>query len=648
MKTQLSIALALVLAACGGGGGGGSTSTQSPGTPSPPSPPAPPTPTYIDSLTYSSSGTASLTTPNEITAITKHQLAIGGTTLNYTATVGHLTAMTLTNPAPEASFFYIAYTLDGANAATRPVTFFYNGGPGSATVWLHLGSFGPKRLVTNAPSTTTPTPFAFVDNTESLLDASDLVFVDAIGTGFSEAIAPNNNRTFWGTDPDAAAFRDFVIRYASVNGRTASPKFLFGESYGTPRSAILVNLLESAGTVMTGVVLQSSILNYNTNCGVFETPSISCAPFLPSYAAVGAWLTLVTPPQPIAQIPAYMTQMRTVASTQYDPAIRNLLGGGGGPSGALATTLAADTGMPAGNWSAHFNMDPGYFHDNLVPNSVLGFYDGRMVAQRGTPLAADDDPSSTMYNASFASTIVSYLNNDLNYTNPSAYTITSNAINVWNFSHAGQSLPDTVPDLAAAMAQNAKLKVFSANGYHDMVTPFYNTELDISRLGGNPNIAIYHYQGGHMTYLDDVARVQEKADLAAFYASLKSKAQAIVPAAPMAVASETPRSTAAMPAAVYEMQLRDPMLPQALRSVVPVPPTKDDALKAEVEQRLRTLFDGARAKRTGMLTLEEARAAGLGFIANNFTAIDARGAGSVTFEDVKRFMREQGATMLPQ
>jgi carboxypeptidase C (cathepsin A) len=641
-RNWLALTLALALAACGGSGGGSST-TQTPGTPNPPSPPAP---TFTDSLTYSAQGTASLASANEITAVTKHQLVIGSTTLNYTATVGHLTALTLTNPAPEASFFYIAYTLDGASAGTRPVTFFYNGGPGSATVWLHLGSFGPKRLVTNAPSTTTPAPFAFVDNTESLLDVSDLVFVDAIGTGFSEAIAPNNNRTFWGTDPDAAAFRDFVIRYVTVNGRTASPKFLFGESYGTPRSAILVNLLESAGTAMTGVVLQSSILNYNTNCGVFNTPSISCGPFLPSYGAVGAWLNMTTPPQPVAQLPAYMAQMRTLASTQYDPAVRARLGSGAAPSGNLIATLAADTGMGTGSWSSHFNMDPTYFHDNLVSNSVIGFYDGRMVAQRGTPLAADDDPSSTMYNASFASTIVSYLNGDLAYTNPSTYTISSNAINAWNFSHAGQQLPDTVPDLAAAMAQNSRLKILSVNGYHDIVTPFYNTELDLARLGANPNITIHFYQGGHMTYLDDVARVQEKADVAAFYGSTKSKAAAI-PAMPMAVAAETPRSGGTSPAAVFETQLRDPVLPQALRTTIPVPPTKDDALKAEVEQRLRGLFDGARAKRAGSLTRDEAAAAGLGYIVNNFAAIDTRGTGAVTFEDVKNFMRAQGATMLP-
>jgi hypothetical protein len=399
---------------------------------------------------------------------------------------------------------------------------------------------------------------------------------------------------------------------------------------------------------MTGVVLQSSVLNYNSNCGLFSVVTISCYEYLPSYAAVGAWLNLVTPPQPIAQLPAYMAQMRTVASTQYDPAVRVELLGGGAPTGALITQLAAQTGMSAGNWSVHFNMDNTYFHDNLVPNSVIGFYDGRMVAQRGTSLAADDDPSTTMYNDSFASTIVSYLS-DLHYTTPSTYTMSSSAINVWDFSHGGMRFPDTIPDLGAAMAMNPKLKVFSANGYHDLVTPFYNTEGDLARLGTNSNITIRFYQGGHMTYLDDTGRTQEKADLAAFYAStVSAKAVTELPAAPVVAVAETARPTGQIPGAVFETKLRDPSLPEALRSLAPAPPSQGDALRAEVEGRLRTLFEAARAKRAGELTVDEARAAGLGYVANNFDAIDARRTGAVSFDDVKRFMRAQGAAMLPE
>ena len=640
MRRYLPVLVAAVLAACGGGGGGGSSSNNNGGgtIPAPP-----PDAGFTDSVAYSPAATASLASAAEITAVTKHQVVVDGATLNYTATAGHLTALDL-SAAPEASFFYIAYTLDGADPGTRPVTFFYNGGPGSATIWLHLGSFGPKRLATNAPSTTTPVPFAFVDNAQTLLDRSDLVFVDAVGTGFSEAIAPNNNRTFWSVDADAAVFRDFVNRYAAANGRTASPKFLFGESYGTTRSAVLASFLESGGTSLKGVVLQSSILNYNTNCGIFLPAVISCYGMLPSYAAIGAWLSLVQPPQPVAQLPAYMAQMRTFASGTYDPAARAWLQTHAPPDATLTGQLAADTGLAASQWTLHLNMDPTFFHDNVVPGSVTGFYDGRMVAPAGTFLASEGDPSSTFYDASFATTIVSYLANDLHYTNPSTYTVLSNANNLWNYSHAGMQLPDTVPDLAAAMVHNPRLRVFSANGYHDMVTPFFTTENDLARLGGNPNITVRFYQGGHMTYLDDVARVQEKADLAAFYQAAAAKSEApAVPSVPRVVL-ETPPSRAAMPPAVFETKLRDPFLPEALRSITPVPPTSGAAFAKQVEERVRAPFDKA-AGSAGTITREGARAAGLGYVTEHFDAIDARRAGAVSFEDVKRYLREQGGQL---
>ena len=566
MNKLILILAASILAACGGGGGGGST----PPTPSTPTPT--PSTNTSDPAAYSSSANASLTTPNELTAVSHHTLMVGGSTLNYTATVGHMTALAQGSGAAEASFFYVAYTLDGADLNTRPVTFFYNGGPGSATVWLHLGSFGPRRLAVSAPSTTTPQPFALVDNAESLLDKSDLVFVDAVGTGFSEAIAPNTNSTFWGVDVDAAVFRDFIMRYVAVNNRNASPKFLFGESYGTPRSAVLANLLETAGVHLSGVVLQSSILNYNTNCGIFETPVISCFGFLPSYAAVGAWLNLVQPPEGVAQLPAFTQQVRSYAINTYDPAVAHFMLTHATPDPGVVGTLVSDTGMSAAGWNAHFNMDPTYFHDNLVPGSVLGFYDGRMVAQRGTALAADDDPSTTMYDSAFASTIVSYLT-ELHYTNGSRYTVLGNAISSWNFRHNGQALPDTVPDLSAALARNPKLKVFSANGYHDLVTPFYVTENDITRFNKNPNIGIHVYQGGHMTYLDDTGRAQEKADLATFYAAaVAAKSAEVLPPLIAPAKPETPAYPGVTPPAKFETKLRDPALPEALRRIVPTPP----------------------------------------------------------------------------
>lgn len=497
------LAVALLLAGCGGGG-------ESSGSASPPAP------TFTDPVLYSTVATASLPSAAEISAVTHHQLMLSGVTLNYTATAGHLTAHGLISNAPEATFFYVAYTLDGANASTRPVTFFYNGGPGSATVWLHLGSYGPKRLATGDPATTAPTPFPLVDNAESLIDVSDLVFVDAVGTGLSEAIAPNVNQSFWGVDADAAVFRDFVIRYLAANNRGASPKFLFGESYGTTRSAVLASMLESAGVGLNGVVLQSSVLNYNVACGVIA-PIVSCAGHLPSYGAVGAWYNLDNPNPTPPALAAFTAQMRALATDQYDPAVTAFLATGTPPPAALLPQLVSTTGMPLAGWQARFNMDPDFYHANLLPGTLIGLYDARVSAPIGSALAIGGDPSSTFINASFASTITAYLNGDLQYTNPSSYVLVSNAIQAWSFAHDGQPLPDTIPDLAAALAQNPQLHVLSLNGYHDLVTPFFRTERDLARLGPMPNVQLRFYPGGHMTYLDDGSRALAKADLAQFY-----------------------------------------------------------------------------------------------------------------------------------
>ena len=500
LRTGICLAVALLLAGCGGGGGSGGS----------------PAPTFTDPVLYSSAATASLPSAAEISAVTHHQLTLNGATLNYTATAGHLTARGLTSNAPEASFFYVAYTLDGASAATRPVTFFYNGGPGSSTVWLHLGSYGPKRLVTGDPATTAPTPFPLVDNAESLIDVSDLVFVDAVGTGLSEAIAPNVNLSFWSVDADAAVFRDFVIRYLAANNRGASPKFLFGESYGTTRSAVLANLLESAGMELNGVILQSSVLDYNVACGVIA-PIVSCAGYLPSYGAIGAWYNLDHPNPAASALPAFIAQMRTLATNQYDPAVTAFLTMGTPPPAALLPQLADTTGMPVAGWQTHFNLNPGFYHANLIPGTLIGIYDARVSVPIGSPLAIEDDPSSTFLNVSFATAITSYLNAGLQYTNPSSYVLSSNAIQAWGFAHDGRPLPDVIPDLAAALAQNPQLKVLSVNGYHDLATPFFQTERDLARLGPISNLQLRFYVGGHMTYLDDGARPLEKADLVQFY-----------------------------------------------------------------------------------------------------------------------------------
>jgi carboxypeptidase C (cathepsin A) len=503
MKIRAALAscvVLLALAACGGGGGGGSPPPSTDGA------------AYVDPTVYSTAAGASLAQADEGAAVTRHEMQVQGATLRYTATAGHLTVRDNTGQ-PSASFFYVAYTLDGQDAAQRPVTFFYNGGPGSASVWLHLGSFGPKRLATGNPSTSAPKPFPLVDNEETLLPTSDLVFVDAIGTGYSEAIAPRTNQQFWSVDADAAAFRDFVQRYAAANGREASPKFLFGESYGTTRSAVLALLLETAGVHLNGVVLQSSVLDYNSNCAMLER--VSCAGYLPSYAAVGAYHGRVAPPP--ADLGSFVQQMRGFTTQTYSPALDAYLQHGTPPAASLIDALVADTGEPARQWQIDLNLDPTTFQYTLLANTLVGRYDGRMSAPQGSALAAEGDPSATFIDTQFASAIASYLRNGLGYANASSYPTLSNAILSWNFSHDGRALPDTVPDLAAALALNPSLKVLSVSGYHDLATPFFQTETDLARLGSTAPVQVKSYAGGHMTYLDDNSRRQELADLQAFY-----------------------------------------------------------------------------------------------------------------------------------
>lgn len=500
--THLALLLTFALTACGGGDGGGATT-----------PPVPDNlPGLTDATVYSSASDASLPGAVEAAATSTQSLAANGQTLSYTATAGHLIARDATGAA-EASMFYVAYTLPGADVATRPVTFFYNGGPGSASVWLQLGSFGPRRLVTGVPGTTAARPFPMVDNADHLLGQTDLVFVNAVGCGYSEAIAPFTNRSFWGVDSDAAVFRDFIQRYLAANNRAASPKYLYGESYGGPRTAVLARRLQDVGVTLDGLVLQSPALDYNSNCGI--SSSHACSGYLPSLAMVGAFHQL-TQPVP-TDLPGWATQARNYADQVYAPALQAQLGSGTSAP-ALWQPLADLTGLAALRWQATLDVTADDYRQGLIAGQLLGRYDGRMKAATGSQLASEGDPSSTWLADSFAAGIATHLRDQLGYRNASTYVVLSDAGSAWDFSHAGRSLPDTLPDLAAALAQNARLRVLAVTGYHDLATPFHLTETDLARVDAS-RVKIRNYAGGHMSYLDDTTRPLQLADLKAFYAN---------------------------------------------------------------------------------------------------------------------------------
>jgi carboxypeptidase C (cathepsin A) len=253
--------------------------------------------------------------PPERTSATHHELTLGGKTLKYTATAGTLLIRD-EDDKPYGSIFYVAYTLDGAQGSARPVSFLYNGGPGSATLWLHMGSFSPVRIQTDSPKATAGPPFQLAPNQDSLLDKTDLVFIDAPLTGYSRAVGKGQVKDFAGVDEDLHAFDRFIIRYLSVYQRWNAPKFLIGESYGTTRSAALADMLGNDGVQLNGVVLISSILNYNVRAGGYDTIYIGN---LPSYAAA-AWYFNKVQNKP-ADLAAWVQQARDFASGPYAHAL---------------------------------------------------------------------------------------------------------------------------------------------------------------------------------------------------------------------------------------------------------------------------------------------------------------------------------------
>ncbi len=461
--------------------------------------------------------------------VTRHSAVIAGRRLAYTATAGTLTIRD-DDGKPTASVFYVAYTAGDGRDARRPVTFFYNGGPGSSTVWLHMGSLGPVRVRTDSPSATHNAPFDLADNNDSLLDRSDLVFLDAIGAGFSRPLGDTRLAAFWGTDPDIDAFARAIERYLTVNGRWNSPKFIFGESYGTTRSAGLSYKLQEDGVQLNGVILLSSILNYGRRDPGFDQELVN---YLPSYAAAAAYHNrLAVPP---ADLAAYLREVRDWARGPYALALAKGEDLSDAERRALADKMAAYTGL-----SARFILDndlrvaPSRFRKELLRDQrrTLGRYDDRFTGI-DVDAGADSpqyDPSDTGIAGAFVAAFHDYLARDLGYTTDLTYRPThyDRALH-WDFRHrapgdregGNTNEADVALDLSAAMRQNPHLLVYSLNGIYDLATPFFGTEYDLAHMQLDPtlraNLRFAYYPSGHMVYLNPQALASMKADLARFY-----------------------------------------------------------------------------------------------------------------------------------
>ncbi len=439
------------------------------------------------------------------------------------------------NPKAEASMFYVAYFKKGAPAAGRPITFLYNGGPGSSTVWLHMGAFGPKRVVTKDDSHTPAAPYNLIDNAYSLLDASDLVFIDAPGTGFSRIAGKDKEKAFYGIDQDAYAFGEFITGFLSKYGRWNSPKYLFGESYGTPRSAVVVNALETGGAVdFNGVILLSQILNFDFNGDTPQFNPGTDGPYivtLPTYAAT-AWYHNRLPGQRPADLVAFLHQVEQFADTDYamalqagsslDPARRQ----------AIAEKIGQYTGLPVAYvLKSDLRINVGQFEKNLqdAEDLTTGRLDTRFSGPSMDPLSreADYDPQSASIGSAYVSAFNDYVRKTLGYGEGRIFKPEIDVGKDWTSDHQppGATSPqpgilNVMPDLASAMKYNPTLKVMLNGGYFDLATPYYEGIVEMRHLpipqSLQGNIEYRYYQSGHMVYAHEASLKALHDNVAAF------------------------------------------------------------------------------------------------------------------------------------
>jgi carboxypeptidase C (cathepsin A) len=459
-------------------------------------------------------------------AVTHHTIVLGGRTIGYTARAGTILLRDGEND-PTASVFYVAYTADKADARKRPVTFFWNGGPGSSTIWLHMGSFAPVRV--DVPKNATqpgPNP-QLADNPQSLLDTSDLVFVDAVGTGWSTIVARGKTTDYYGVDEDAKAFSQFIQRWITRNGRWQSPKFLFGESYGTTRAANVANLLQQDGVAVSGIVLLSAALDYNfLPIGNGPGEDYAYVGYLPTEAAV-AWYHHKVAGNP-PDLARFLAEVRGFAGGPYAQALMRGDTLDAATRAQIVAKLHAYTGLSEPYIeAANLRVNPNRFQQELLraEGRNVGRYDGRYSGPDidANATFVDYDPSDTMTSAAFVAAFNHYAHDVLRYRDERPYDVLDVNVNQsWKYQRGTDpSAVSVVADLQSAIVQNPSLHVLSANGYFDLATGFYATEYLLNHMNLNADqrkrLHYAYFNSGHEVYLNHDALLQFKAELVRFY-----------------------------------------------------------------------------------------------------------------------------------
>lgn len=466
--------------------------------------------------------------PEAKTWTTSHTITIGGATLAYTATAG---TMQVTNDKdePTALFGYTAYTKDGGDAATRPLVFAYNGGPGSASAWLHMGILGPKRTKLDDLEWNTSGPFRAVVNEHTILDRADLVMIDPVGTGFSRVVGKGEGKDFWGVDQDARSVADFIVRFLNQSGRWASPKYILGESYGGMRSgAVAYVLLDRHNVALNGVILVSPYMDFVAGNADLQI-DVAHVNFVTTYAAT-AWYHHAVANRP-ADLRAFLKDAEAFVRDVYAPVL--LKGARATPEERRAAVegLSRYTGLRADYWEkANLRIDEGRFLQELLRDRglVVGRVDTRYTGGTlsGIAEATRYDPYSASVAPAIVATFNDYYRNELKVQSDREYVLSGRVDGSWDNSHrqpdVGQPVPvaNTGVDLAHAMIRNPKMKVLVQQGYFDLACPYGTVEYFVDHLNVpadvRRNVAIEYYEAGHMMYVHPPSMAKFKKDLAAF------------------------------------------------------------------------------------------------------------------------------------
>ena len=475
--------------------------------------------------------------PEDKLSVTHHSVTIKGEEICYTATTGTLILkeeVDKEGEKPKAAVFFIAYTRDDVeDPSTRPITFSFNGGPGSSSVWLHLGVLGPRCVKPDEDGELPQPPYQLTNNECSILDKTDLVFIDPVSTGFSRAVAGEEAKQFHSFKRDIESVGDFILLYLGRYKRWASPKFLIGESYGTTRAGGLAGYLQGRhGTYLNGIMLVSVVLNFQT---IRFSPGndLPYILYLPTYAATAFYhnkldeiKTESSEDTFNAQFESLMDEVRTFAMGDYTVTL--MQGSALTPDQRvnIVKQLAKYTGLtPEYIQRTDLRINIGRFCKELLRDEArtVGRFDSRYkgIDRDSAGESYEYDPSSAVVQGAYTATLNAYVRGELEFESDIPYEILSRRVHPWDYSDHQNEYVNVADTLRAAMTMNPALKVFVANGYYDLATPFLASEYTFSHLGLDAslqdNITMAYYQAGHMMYIDQAELQKMKKDLDAYF-----------------------------------------------------------------------------------------------------------------------------------